>query len=86
MSPLILILIAAIALLMMFGAGIALLSGGRSEINERMQQFVAAGDVEMIDPEEYDIPRPDMADRLDRRLSERGFFEPIRKRIAMADV
>jgi tight adherence protein B len=86
MSPLLLILVGAVALLMMFGAGVALLSGGRSEVNERMQQFVAAGDVEMIDPEEFDIPRPDMADRLDERLSERGFFEPIRKRIAMADV
>lgn len=86
MSPLILIIVGAIALLMMFGAGIALLSGGRSEVDQRMQQFVAAGDMEMIDPEEYDIPRPDMADRLDEALSGRGFFEPIRKRIAMADV
>lgn len=86
MSPLLLILVAAVALLMMFGAGIALLSGGRSQIDERMQQFVTTGDVEMIDPEQYDVPRPDMADRLDERLSGRGFFEPIRKRIAMADV
>lgn len=86
MPPIILIIVGAIALLMMFGAGIALLSGGRSEVDQRMQQFVAAGDVEMIDPEQYDIPRPDMADRLDEALSGRGFFEPIRKRIAMADV
>ncbi|MFW6068379.1 MAG: type II secretion system F family protein [Chloroflexota bacterium] len=86
MSPVILILIGAIALLMMFGAGIALLSGGRGEMNERMQQFVTAGDVEMIDPEEYDVQRQDVADRLDEALSDRGFFEPIRKRIAMADV
>lgn len=87
MSPVILILIGAIALLMMFGAGIALLSGGgRSEVNERMQQFVAAGDVEMIDPEDYDVPMPDMADRMDKALSSRGFFEPVRQRIAMSDV
>lgn len=86
MSPLILIIVGAIALLMMFGAGIALLGGGRSEVDQRMQQFVAAGDVEMIDPDQYEIPRPDMADRLDEALSGRGFFEPIRKRIAMADV
>ncbi len=85
MSPL-LLLVGAIALLMMFGAGIALLSGGRGEVNERMQQFVIAGDMEMIDPEHYEIPRPDMADRLDEALSGRGFFEPIRKRIAMADI
>ena len=85
MSPL-LLLVGAIALLMMFGAGIALLSGGRGEVNERMQQFVIAGDMEMIDAEHYEIPRPDMADRLDEALSGRGFFEPIRKRIAMADI
>ena len=85
MSPL-LLLVGAIALLMMFGAGIALLSGGRGEVNERMQQFVVAGDAEMIDPDQYEVQRPDMADRLDEALSGRGFFEPIRKRIAMADV
>jgi tight adherence protein B len=71
---------------MMFGAGIALLTGGRNDVGERMQQFVGAGNVEVIDPEEYEIQRPDMADRLDEALSSRGFFEPIRKRIAMADV
>lgn len=86
MSPAILILIGAIALLMMFGAGIALLSGGRGEMNERMQQFVTAGDVEMIDPEEYEVQQADVADRLDQALSDRGFFEPIRKRISMADL
>lgn len=86
MSPLILILVGAIALLMMFGAGIALLSGGRNEVSERMQEFVSAGEAAMIDPAEYDVQRPDMADRLDKAMSGRGFFEPIRKRIAMADV
>lgn len=85
MSPLILLAV-GIALLMMFGAGIALLTGGRGEVDERMQQFVVGGEVEALDAEEYDVPRPDMADRLDEALSERGFFEPIRKRIAMADL
>lgn len=85
MSPLILLAV-GIALLMMFGAGIALLTGGRGEVDERMQQFVVGGEVEALDAEEYDVPRPDMADRLDEALSERGFFEPIRKRIATADL
>ncbi|MFW6062649.1 MAG: type II secretion system F family protein [Chloroflexota bacterium] len=85
MSPLILLAV-GIALLMMFGAGIALLTGGRGEVDERMQQFVVGGEVEALDAEAYDVPRPDMADRLDEALSERGFFEPIRKRIAMADL
>lgn len=86
MSPLILIVVGAIGLLMMFGAGIALFSSGRSDVNQRMQQFVAAGDLELIDVDQYEVARPDMADRLDEALSGRGFFEPIRKRIAMADV
>lgn len=86
MPPLILILVGAVALLMMFGAGIALLSGGRNEVSERMQEFVSAGEMEMIDPAQYNVPRPDMADRLDKAMAGRGFFEPIRKRIAMADV
>lgn len=85
MPPILLLVVGAIALLMMFGAGIALLSGGRNDVSERMQEFVTAGG-EMIDPEQYDVPRPDMADRLDEAMSGRGFFEPIRKRIAMADV
>ncbi|HSM57312.1 MAG TPA: type II secretion system F family protein [Candidatus Sulfomarinibacteraceae bacterium] len=85
MSPLILLAV-GIALLMMFGAGIALLTGGRGEVEERMQQFVVGGEVEAIDTAELDMPRPDMADRLDEALSDRGFFEPIRKRIATADL
>jgi tight adherence protein B len=72
---------------MLFGAGIALLSGGRGQMSQRMEQFVGGvPEAELLDPSEYDIPRPDMADRLDDALSERGFFEPIRRRISMADV
>lgn len=86
MPPLILLLVGAVGLLMMFGAGLALLSGGRNDVSERMQEFVTSGAGEVIDPSKYDIQRPDMADRLDKAMSGRGFFEPIRKRIAMADV
>jgi tight adherence protein B len=71
---------------MMFGAGIALLSGGRGDVDQRMQQFVTGADAEMIEAERDDAPRPDMADRLDEAISDRAFFEPIRKRISMADV
>ncbi len=86
MPPLWLLLLGAIGLMMMFGAGLALLSGGRTDVSQRMQEFVAVGDASMIDPEQFEMARPDMADRLDVALSGRGFFEPIRKRIAMADV
>lgn len=85
MSPL-LLLAAGIALLMMFGAGVALLTGGRRDVDERMQQFVVSGDAQALELEQYEVTRPDMADRLDKALSGRGFFEPIRKRISMADV
>lgn len=82
-----LFLIAGIALLMMFGAGIALLGGGRTEVDERMQQFVGGGaGAEVIDPSKLEIERPDVAERLDEALSGRGFFEPIRKRIARANL
>lgn len=81
-----LLLIGGIALLMMFGAGIALLSGGRGEVDERMQQFVGGAEAEVIDPAQLRAERPDMAERLDEALSRRGYFEPIRKRISRADV
>jgi tight adherence protein B len=81
-----LLLAAGIALLMMLGAGVALLTGGRGEVDERMQQFVVTGNAEAVELDQYAGPQQDMADRLDEALSERGFFEPIRKRISMADV
>lgn len=86
MSPLILIIAGGAALLMMFGAGIALLGGGsRATVDERLEQFVGGADV-TVGAEEADVERPDMADRLDEALSERGLFEPIRARIARADL
>lgn len=82
-----LLLIGGIALLMMFGAGIALLSGGRGEVDERMQQFVGGGaEAEVIDPAQLRAERPDVAERLDEAFSRRGYFEPIQKRIARANV
>ena len=73
---------------MMFGAGLALLAGGNRTVDERMEQFVGGYDLEIFEPEEVESQRssPDVADRLDKVLSSRDFFEPIRKRIAMADL
>lgn len=87
MSPLIIVGV-GIALLMMFGAGLALLAGGNRGMDERMEQFVGGYDPEMFEPEEVERQQasPDMADRLDKALSGREFFKPIRKRIAMADL
>lgn len=73
---------------MMFGAGLALLVGGNRSVDERMEQFVGGYDPEMFESEEEERQQasPDMADRLDKALSGREFFQPIRKRIAMADI
>jgi tight adherence protein B len=42
--------------------------------------------LEYLDPDELEVPQLRMADRLDEALSERGRFDSVRRRIAMADV
>lgn len=85
MSPLI-IIGGALAVLLMLGAGIAIVvTGNQSSVDERLEQFV--GTTTVVDlPESVDIADgPDVADRLDKALSGRNFFEPIRERISRAD-
>ena len=74
-----------IALLLMFGAGLALLGGDR-EVEERLEQFVGPYEPELVSVEGVEEEPPDLAERLDNILQQRPFFEPIRQRIAMADV
>ncbi|MEZ4644031.1 MAG: type II secretion system F family protein, partial [Chloroflexota bacterium] len=85
-SPLLLIGIAAGLLIL--GAGVAFLAGGsQPKVDERLEEFVASDLA-------YDVPEdvaaggggPDMADRLDKALSGQGFFEPLRERLARADI
>jgi tight adherence protein B len=86
MSPL--LLLAAVAgLLMLFGAGIALLAGGRGQVDERLDQFVVSDSALIARDERAKSKRRqgDVADRLDRAMSGRGFSEGIRARIAKAD-
>lgn len=87
MSPLLLILLAGASLLVVFGAGIALVAGGsRSNVDKRLEQFVGATDVVDV-VEEIEADRgDDLADRLDTALSGRGFFAPTKERIAKADI
>lgn len=86
MSPLIL-LAGVAALLMIFGAGVAILTGGQSRVEERLEQFVGPTTVlETPDTAIVEDSGPDVADRLDRILSGREFFGPLRERIARADV
>lgn len=87
MPPLLLILLAGASLLVVFGAGIALVAGGsRSNVDKRLEQFVGATDVVDV-VEEIEADRgDDLADRLDTALSGRGFFAPTKERIAKADI
>ena len=86
MSPLIL-LVGGITLLLMLGAGVALIAGNRGNVDKRLEQFVGnATAVEAIEEIEDSRPRVDVADRLDKILSGRAFFDPIKIRIAKSDV
>lgn len=88
MSPL-LIVVGVIAFLMILGAGIAIVaSGSNRDVEGRLEQFV--GDSTAVAIEDEDVVTaqsgPDMADRIDKVISGRNFFEPIRERISKADV
>jgi len=86
--PLALIILGGIALLFVFGAGIALVAGGnRSNVDKRLEQFVTTNDVVDIAEEiGEDSGRDDLADRMDSALSGRGFFAPTKEKISKADV
>ncbi|MEZ4591211.1 MAG: type II secretion system F family protein [Chloroflexota bacterium] len=85
MPPLI-IIGGALAILLMLGAGIAIVvTGNQSAVDERLEQFVGTATVVDL-PESVEVAGgPDVADRLDKALSSRNFFEPIRERISRAD-
>ena len=85
MSPLI-IIAGAFAVLLMLGAGIAIVvTGNQSAVDERLEQFVGSATVVDLPETVIDDGGPDVADRLDKALSGRNFFEPIRERISRAD-
>lgn len=85
MSPLI-IIVGAFAVLLMLGAGIAIVvTGNQSTVDERLEQFVGTTTVVELPETVVDDSGPDVADRLDKALSGRNFFEPIRERISRAD-
>ncbi|MCP4356756.1 MAG: secretion system protein [Chloroflexi bacterium] len=88
MSPLIIIMV-LVAVLLMLGAGLALVLGGSEggDVDDRLEEFVSTTTVVEI-PDEIDdgAVGPDVADRLDKALSSKNFFEPTRQRISKADV
>ncbi len=87
MNPLIL-LAGLLGLLLIFGAGVALLSGGRSEVDERMDRYVggAAATAAVAVEEPVSARRPAVGDRVDAAIGDRSFTRGIRTRIAKADV
>jgi tight adherence protein B len=85
MSPLV-IIVGGLAVLLMLGAGIAIVvTGNQSTVDERLEQFVGTATVVDLPESVVDHGGPDVADRLDKALSGRNFFEPIRERISRAD-
>jgi tight adherence protein B len=80
-----LIIIGGLAMLMIMGAGIALISGSRSTVDERLEEFVGSGDTLDFEPE-VSIREERVADRIDRTMANRGFFRTIKTRMAKADL
>jgi tight adherence protein B len=69
---------------MVFGAAVAILTGGRSKVDERMEQYVGGGTVVAV----ATAPRPrefKVAERVDKVIAGRGFTDDIKSRIAKAD-
>ena len=75
-------------LLLVFGASIALFTGGSQQVDERLEQYATSA--ALVDTIETDLDTghdgPDVADRLDKMMSGRDFFTTIRTRISRADI
>ena len=85
MDPLILLLAAA-GLLMILGAGAALVFGGRSDVDERMERYVG-GSAATVVPDEQPLARgPAVGERLDRAIGDREFTHGIKSKIVKSDV
>ena len=85
MDPLILLLAAA-GLLMILGAGAALVFGGRSDVDERMERYVGGSTTAVVPDEQPVAQRPAVGERLDRALVNREFASGIKSKIVKSDV
>lgn len=84
--PLILVIAGVVAFLVVAGAGVAfVMSGARSDIDKRLDQFVGTTAVQADEDVVEVASGPDVADRLDKAMSGQNFFETIRERISNAD-
>jgi tight adherence protein B len=87
-DPLLLVILGLGLFLMIFGVVIAVFAGGGQQVDKRLEQYAgSAALVEAIE-DDIDVSRggPDVADRLDKMMSNRDFFTTIRTRISRADV
>lgn len=85
MNPLI-VVVAVAGVLMIFGAGVALIAGSRSEVDERMDRYVS-GSAQVVAVEDSPASsRPAVGERVDRAIGERSFTKGIKTRIAKSDV
>lgn len=82
-----LLIILGVGALMLFGAGIGLLSGG-SRVDERLEEFVGGPAVLTVaeTTPASRRARDGVSDKVDQALTGRGFGQKIRDRIAKADV
>lgn len=86
MTPLLLIIF-GVSFLFILGAGVALVAGGaRGNVDKRLQEFVTTDSMANVAEEVTVDSGVDLADRMDKILAKRGFFAPIKERIAKADV
>ena len=92
MSPTLIIFIGVgLGLLLILGAGIALLSGGNQvNVDERLDQFAGSTEwePEFIDEASLNEAPVDVADRIDQAISTQGFsfFDRIKDRVSRADL
>lgn len=88
MPPLLIIVLGLVGFLLIAGATVALVTGGgKQDVDQRLEQFVSTTTVVDIPEESASRPGgPDVADRMDKALSGRNFFQPAKDKIAKADV
>jgi tight adherence protein B len=71
---------------MIFGAGVALIAGSRSEVDERMDRYVSGSAQVVAVDDSPSISRPAVGERVDKAIGERSFTKGIKSRIAKSDV
>ncbi len=73
-------------LLLLIGAAVAFFTGGNQpDVSERIEEYVAPSVLDVAD-ETIAADGPDVADRVDKALSKRSFFQPLKERLSRADI